>query len=132
MKKEEVLKFISDTKAINECARNVIKEINKINPEKYWTVPEEGTFFVRFHEHNYNECSIVKSYIPQVLFDIPIRWLWTPIYEIKKEVLDELKEYLKIKIKDEIEDYEFAIKDFKNIKCAKNELEKLEDEEKKV
>ena len=133
MKKEEVLKFISDTKTINECVRNVIKEINKINPEEYWVVPEKRTFFVKFHGSNYDECSIVKNYTYQHLFDIPVKWLWMPIDKVKKEVSDELKEYLKIKRKAEIEDYESAIKDFKNrIKYAKKELEKLEDEEKKV
>ena len=67
------------------------------------------------------------------LFDIPVKWLWMPIDKVKKEVSDELKEYLKIKRKAEIEDYESAIKDFKNrIKYAKKELEKLEDEEKEV
>jgi len=61
MKKEEVLKFISDTKTINEHVRNILKEINKINPEKYWAVPEKGTFFVRFHEESNYDKSIIDE-----------------------------------------------------------------------
>ena len=129
MKKQDILNLIDAEEALSKHVEKILKEVNKINSDKYWTVPESGTFFVRFHNSKYENdsmCSIISSYMFQHFYDIPVRWLWTPIEEIKNEVSSELKEYIANKTKAEIEEYESAIKEFQNrLKLAKNELKKL-------
>lgn len=92
--KEDFKKHIEFHKKIYNEVLSLGKQLHEIRPKKYPMLSDGYPCHLTFSD-DFKECYIIDDSLEEwhgeIIFGIPIRWLWTSIDEIKKEVSDELK-----------------------------------------